>query len=144
MPKIVPSDWSKYIELDRAFDYLTANFRDGAEQLKTKGLICSVKGRDDVLTIRVERNGNTVAGLDIQKGQQMGDDKITWSVGHHIGLSNGVNGWATPNFDKQRGVTVLEVQDLAGMARGGDAGDGSDESFFGLLWDKLVEQIEQS
>lgn len=97
LPRIVPSDWSKYEALDRVFDYLVTRFREGAEQLRPQGLIVTVRMREDAFSVRAERNGETVGGLDVAKGDQMGDDKITWRIGYRQGLSSGVNGWAVPS-----------------------------------------------
>ena len=142
MPKIVPDSWSKYEELDKIFDYLTAQFKRGAEELRTSGLISTVRQREDHLLIRVERGGQTVAGLDIHRGAQMGDHHITWSVGWRNTSSNSFNGWATPTFDKERGVPTVEISDF-NMSRRSDAFDGSYEAFFSLLWDLVIDQVER-
>ncbi len=73
----------------------------------------------------------------------LGDDHITWSTNWRSGSSTSFNGWATPKFDKDRGLAVIEVNDMAGMVAGGADGDKSYEAFFALLWDKLIEQIER-
>ena len=91
--------------------------------------------------IRVERNGETVAGLDLQKGKQMGDDHITWAAGRQR-IASGFNGLATPSFDKERGKAIVEVSDMASMGSGRGEMDDSYEGFFSLLWNKVVAQIE--
>lgn len=141
LPKIVPASFSKFEELDRIFEYLSRRFKEGAEQLEPHGLKCHIRSRDESLVIRIERNGDTVAGLNLQKGGQMGDDHITWAAGRqHIG--NGFNGWATPKFDKERGEAVVDVNDMASMTTGRDQPDGTYEGFFSLLCDKLMVQVE--
>jgi TIR domain len=147
LPKITPDGWSKYAELDKLWSYLHKRFTEGAEQLKPQGLICTVRLQGDTLSIRVERHGNTVAGLDVRKGGQMGDDRITWSAGLPRGFSpNSFNGWAVPAFDREAGKPVIEVMDMAGSFSGGGNGDGkqSYSSFFELLWAKVIEQIERT
>lgn len=145
LPRIVPSDWSKYEALDRVFDYLVTRFREGAEQLRPQGLIVTVRTREDAFSVRAERNGETVGGLDVAKGDQMGDDKITWRIGHRQNLSSGVNGWAVPKFDREHGRSVIEISDLAsfGGGQGTDLSAASDEEFFKLLWGLLIDQIER-
>lgn len=145
LPQIVPSDWSKYETLDRVFEYLARRFREGADQLRPQGLVASVRVRDDTISVRVERGGETVAGLDIEKGRQMSDDQITWSVGRHRTMSSGFNGWATPKFDRERGQTVIEVSDFASLGHGrvSDSDAVTEEPFFSFLWDMLIDQIER-
>lgn len=145
MPKITPTTWSKYAELDRVFDLLSDRFRQAGQQLSEQGLVCTVRCPQDHLIIRVERSGRTIAGLDIHKGSGLGDDKITWSEGsRNLGSASSFNGWATPEYDKDRAAPVVRVSDLNGYVRGGGEGAGSYEEFFELLWGKVVTQIEQA
>jgi hypothetical protein len=98
-----------------------------------------VRRRKDRLTVRVERGGESIYGLDIEVGSQMSDDQITWSFGRHRGRSSGVNGWATPKFDKERGRTVIELSDFG---YGGSDHLLSEEKFFQYLWGKMIDDIE--
>ena len=147
MPKIVPDTWSKYTELDTIWDYLHQRFAEGAEQLRLQGLICTVRLQGDTLAIRVERHGNTVAGLTIRKGAQMGDDRLTWSVGVPQSFSwNSFDGRAVPAFDRGAGKPVVEVMDMASSFSGSTCNQDSGlsyEEFFELMWGKVVEQIER-
>jgi TIR domain len=142
MPKIVPASWSKYEELDKVFEKLTADFRRGGEQLRQRGLICSVRERPDHLIVRVERGGQTVAGLDVRRGTQIGDDHITWSTNYTTSSSNSYNGWATPTYDKGREQALIEISDMTGMMTGQGEGATYDE-FVALLWERLIEQVER-
>jgi hypothetical protein len=157
MPKITPDSWSKYTELDTIWDYLQRRFTEGASQLRPQGIVCTVRPQGDLLAIRAERHGQTVAGLDIRKGMQMGDDSFTWSVGVPRSFSgNSYNGWATPKFDLEAGRPVIEVTDMASSFSGYGSGDANanananansgltHEGFFELMWGKFIEQIERS
>jgi hypothetical protein len=147
MPKITPDSWSKYTELDTIWDYLHRRFSEGAAQLNLQGLVCTVRLHGDTLAIRVERHGNTVAGLNIRKGAQMGDDHLTWSVGIPSSFpSNSFNGWATLAFDREAGKPVIEVNDMASSYGGSGSASGgqSYEAFFDFMWGKIVDQIERS
>jgi TIR domain len=143
MPKVVPTSWSKYDELDRIFERVVAGFKQGAEQLKQQGFACNVRERPDHLIVRVERGGDTVAGLDVHRGTQMGDDHITWSTNYTTGGSSSFNGWATPAFDKDHSEAVVEVSDMAGVMTGQGEGAVIYDQFVALLWEKLIEQIER-
>jgi hypothetical protein len=142
LPKVTPSAYSKYNELDRIFDHLAERFQAGAQQLEGNGFMTNVRVRDDSITVRVERGGNTVAGININKGGSMGDDKITWLVGYRHFETNASNGFATPKFNKERGQAVVDVTDYSSFGR--ETPDGTYDGFFNLLWGKLVDQIEGS
>jgi len=143
LPKVVPGNWSKYRELDQIFEYLTRQFTEGARQLEPQGFIGTVKAGSDRLSVRVERAGQTVAGIDIHKGTQMGDDHLTWLVGRRFDISsNGFNGWATPVYNKEQGITQVQVSDFGGLSQNEQA--LSYEEFFDNLWSKVVDQIEHA
>ena len=144
LPKIVPHDWSKYRELDAAFDHLAKRFQDGAQQLETQLLICTVKVRADKISARVERGGETVAGIDIRRGGSMGDDHITWAVGARNLSDSSYNGWATPEFDKERGAGYINISDLSMMMTSERSPHVDAEGLFGHLWSLLIEQIEHN
>lgn len=143
LPRITPSTWSKYEALEAVFSHLSKRFEQGRQQLRSQGLACSVRTTSERIAVRVERSGTTVAGLDIAKGLHMGDDHITWSVGYRSLSSNSWNGWGKPVYDVQQGKTVIEVSDLANFGGSGSS-QTDEEGFFTLLWDKIVEQVEQS
>jgi hypothetical protein len=75
LPKVVPTDFSKYEELGVAFEYLAEQFSRAAPQLRTKGFICTVNRMQDRISVRVERHGNTIYAMDINRGGSWGDDK---------------------------------------------------------------------
>lgn len=143
LPKVVPSDFSKYEELGVAFEYLGEQFTAAAPRLRTKGFICTVHCTQDRISIRIEHHGETVYSLDIFRGGSIGDDKLTFGLGHHRGVSSGVNGWAVPFFDKQSGHPKLKMTDLSVF---GGLGSGelelTKEELFQALWDRIVDQVE--
>jgi TIR domain len=143
LPKVVPSDFSKYEELQVAFDYLGDQLKAAAPQLRTKGFVGTVNRTQDRISVRIEQHGETVYALDIYRGGSMGDDKLTFGIGHHRGLSSGINGWAEPFFDKQAGRPMLRMTDLSVLDTLG-AGDRelSKEELFQALWDRIVDQLE--
>lgn len=144
MPKIVPSDWSKYEELEKVFRLLAARFKEGAVQLRQAGLTGSVRVRDDELNVRVERGGETVAGIDVRRGGGIGgDDQIVWSLGWRNYSSNSFNGWASPKFDKDRGQSTIDISDFGSMLHGERGPGSSYDDFFQHLWGLLIEQIER-
>jgi hypothetical protein len=143
LPKVVPADFSKYEELQVAFEYLGEQFKAAAPRLRTKGFICTVNRTHDQVSVRIEYRGETVYALDIYRGGSMGDDKLTFGVGHHRGPSSGINGWAEPFFDKQAGRPKLKMMDLSVLSSfGGEERELTKEELFSALWDRIVDQLE--
>jgi hypothetical protein len=142
MPKIVPDTWSKYDELDRVFTHLEEGFKQGSDQLRARGLAASVRSGQERLMVRVERAGETIAGIDVWRASDLGDDRIVWSQNWRASSSKGYNGWATVRFDAQAERAVVDVSDLTLMSRG-QIGDGSTkEGFLEHLWNMVVDQVE--
>lgn len=145
LPRVPHSDWSKYEELDHTFDHLLVSFVKGAPRLRDKGFICTAKQLGDRLTVRVERGGRTLFALDVTKGGgPLGEDHITWSIGKGSYSANTFNGWAAPEWDRQRDMAVLKVNDLASFS-GGELGQSvSAHELFLLFWDKMIDTLERS
>lgn len=143
-PKVVPSDFSKYAELQTTFDYLANQFQAAAPQLRLSGFICTVSKTDDRMSVRVELRGDTVYSLDVNKGGSWGDDKLTLAVGRHRLSGNSINGWVSPFFDKQAGHPKLKMLDFSVL--GGSSGERelTKEDLFSALWDRMVDQLERS
>jgi len=145
LPRVVPADFSKYEELQTAFDYLGDQFQAAAPQLRPRGFVCTVSRTSDRISIRIERRDDTVYSLDIYKGGSMGDDKLTFGLGHHRGLSSGINGWAEPFFDKTAGRPKLKMMDLSVLSSvAGSERELTKEELFQELWDRIVDQLEGS
>lgn len=143
MPRIVPDMWSKYDELDRVFAYLAEGFNQGVEQLRARGLAASVRSGQGRLVVRVERAGETVAGIDVWQTSDLGDDRIAWSQNWGASSSNAYNGWATVRFDAHAERAVVDVSDLTLMSSG-QAGEGSTEQgFLAHLWNIVIDQVER-
>jgi hypothetical protein len=143
LPKVVPTDFSKYEELQVVFDYLGEQLKAASSQLRTRGFVGTVNRTQDRVSVRIEHRGETVYSLDIYRGGSMGDDKLTFGVGHHRGLSSGINGWAEPFFDKQAGRPKLRMLDLSVLdSLGAGERELSKEELFQALWDRIVDQLE--
>ena len=146
LPKVVPSDFSKYQELESAFEYLGSQFQAAAPQLRAKGFICTVNRTHDRLSIRIEQRGETVYALDIEKGGSWGDDKLTFGVGHHRGSGSGINGWAEPYYDKQAERPKLRLTDFSVLSSMGSSGSRelTAQELFQALWDRIIDQLERA
>jgi hypothetical protein len=143
LPRVVPTAFSKYRELQIVMDYLADQYQAALPQLEASGFIGTLNRQEAQLAIRVEHRGDTVYSLDIYKGGGLGDDKLTFGLGHHRGLTSGINGWAEPIFDKEAGQSKLKMTDLS-VLRNSGSGDQilTKEQLFEQLWDRLVTQLE--
>jgi hypothetical protein len=143
LPRVVPSGFSKYEELQASFEYLGNQFHAAAPRLRPQGFICTVNRTQDRISVRIEHRGETVYALDIYKGGDMGDDKLTFGLGHHRGLSSGINGWAEPFFDKTAGRPKLKMMDFSVLSSiGSGEHELTREDLFSALWDRIVDQLE--
>jgi hypothetical protein len=145
LPKVTPDDFSKYEELQRVFDYLGNTYQVAASQLRPLGFICTVSRSGGRISVRVEHRGEIVYSIDIYKGGDWGDDKLTFGFGHHRGLTSGISGWVEPYFDREAGAGKLKVMDLSMLSNVGSGGEKPlfKEELFRVLWDRMVEQLER-
>lgn len=144
LPKVVPASFSKYRELDVVFDYLATQFEAALPQLDSTGFVGTLSRGEERLSIRVEHRGDTVYSLDASKGGGgFGDDRLTFGLGHHRGVSNGINGWVEPFFDKDAGQPKLKMMDFS-MLGGPGSGEPilTKEELFDKLWQKIVAALE--
>ncbi|MFC1410739.1 TIR domain-containing protein [Streptacidiphilus sp. N1-12] len=144
LPKVVPAGFSKYEELQVVFDYFGSQFQTAAPLLRPRGFICTVNRIPERISVRIEHNGQTVYSLDIYKGGNMGDDKLTFGLGHHRSFSNGINGWAEPFFDRAAEIPKLKMLDFSLLGSiGGSEREFTKEGLFNALWERIVDQLEQ-
>ena len=144
LPRVIPSEFSKYEELQASFDYLADQFQAAAPQLRSRGFVCTVRRSESLLAIRVERRGEAVYSLDISRGGSFGDDRLEFALGRHHSFSSGINGWATPYYDKEAGQPKLMMTDLSVLntMSTGDRAYTKDE-LFQALWNRIVDELER-
>jgi hypothetical protein len=143
MPKVVPDSFSKYQELQRVYDYLADRFREAVAKLTSHGFVGTVHKSDTTLTVRIERRGDTVYALNINKGGSFGDDRLDFSYDTRR-IGSGINGWAVPFFDKDAGQAKLDVMDMSMFdSSGSTEGQLTKEELFIRLWDRVVTRLER-
>ncbi|MFI5954935.1 TIR domain-containing protein [Cryptosporangium sp. NPDC051539] len=143
MPNVVPQSFSKYKELRVVFDFLAAQFERAVAQLNAHGFVGTVEKLERKLIIRIERSGQTVYALDINRGGNMGDDKLEFALDQNRLGGGGINGWAEPYFDKDAGAAKLDMMDLSILGNGtGQSRTFTKEEFFVELWKRIVKQLE--
>ncbi|SEP35051.1 hypothetical protein SAMN04489732_106296 [Amycolatopsis saalfeldensis] len=146
LPKVVPQTFSTYRELGTTYDYLADQLQAAAHQLESAGFVGTVRRGEVKIAVRIERQGRTVYGLDIEKGSSFGDSSLNFVVGtHRMGAGgNSSNGYATPFFDREAQTPKLKMVDFSVF---GSMGSGdrtyTKEEFFTALWDRIVEQLER-
>lgn len=146
LPVTRPDDFSVYDELRRAIEYLGDKFQAAAHLLRSTGFICTVERSAEILKIRIERRGRLVYGLDIRRGGMLQDDVLNFTLVSQNGYTagNSSNGWAKPYFDRDSGMSKLEMHDLSVFSSFSSTTTAyTREEFFEALWERIVDQLNQ-
>jgi hypothetical protein len=143
-PVAIPADFSKYGEQEQALRYLGEQFQAAAPRLRSRGFVATVRRTESLVAIRIERRGDTVYALDIQRGGMGGDETVNFVVGLHDASSTCSNGWARPVYDQDAGVAKLEMHDLSvfGNFNSETRGYTRDE-LFSALWQRITGLLKQ-
>ena len=137
-PAAVPANFSRYAEQDAALRYLGEQFAAAVPGLARRGFAGTVHIGDSRIALRVERAGDIVYALDVQRGGIGGDETINFVVGRHDPGSACTNGWARPVFDTGDGVVKLELHDRSVFGRGGtEPRTLTKEELFTALWQRI-------
>jgi len=133
----VPAGFSRYVEQDAALRYLGEQFAAALPGLQRRGFVGTAHVGDARIAVRVERAGDTVYALDIQRGGIGGDETVNFVVGRHDGSGALTNGWARPVYDTGAGTGVLEVHDFSVLGGGGAPRAYRREELFTALWQRI-------
>jgi hypothetical protein len=144
MPKVVPQDFSKYLELQASFDYLADQFQAAVPQLQQVGFVGTVNRTHDRTSIRVERSGQTVYSLDIYRGGSFGDDKLTFGLDHNRLASSGISGYATPFFDKETQTPKLRMMNFSVLPQSLTETHFTKQQLFEQLWNAMVDRLQMA
>ena len=105
------------------------------------GYTCHVRTEDSSVHVRVEKLGNSVYGLKVQLTDGFGGDKLTMSFGWPSVTGSGINAWATAEWDVEAGEGRFRYNDFN---RADPERLLSADDLFDLLWQNIVEHIEQT
>jgi len=134
----VPADFSRYAEQDGAMRYLGEQFAAAVPGLRGRGFAGTAYRGDTRIALRVERAGDTVYALDIQRGGIGGDETLNFVVGQHDTGSACTNGWARPVYDADAGMAKLELHDRSVFGHGDtEPRVYSREELFAALWERV-------
>lgn len=134
----VPVTFSRYCEQDAAMRYLGEQFAAAVPGLDRRGFVGTVHVGESRIAVRVERAGDTVYALDVQRGGIGGDETVNFVVGRHDTGSACSNGWARPVHDTDSGTAMLELHDLSLLGRGTtDPRVYRREELFNALWQRI-------
>jgi hypothetical protein len=143
-PKPINQSFSVYKAGDDILKYLRAQFAKRVKAFEKAGYSATVMNREGVVAVRIEANGSLVYGLDIWHGG-MSDSDIAYyeGAGRHTLARSGMTGSVTPFLDPDDGrVKLRPVFGLGVM--GGASGALTKEELLKVLWDNLVERVDQS
>ena len=134
----VPATFSRYTEQDAALRYLGEQFAAAMPKLTRDGLIGTVHSGHSRIAVRVERSGDIVYALDVQRGGIGGDETVNFVVGRHDAGSVCSNGWARPVYDTGTGRAALELHDLSVLGNGNaEPRNYTGEELFAALWQRI-------
>ena len=133
---VVPATFSRYTEQDATLRYLGAQFAAALPGLEGRGFVGTAHVGETRIAVRVERAGDTVYALDIQRGGIGGDETVNFVVGKRDGGAL-TNGWARPVYDTEVGAAVLEVHDFSVLGGGGAPRAYRREELFTALWQRI-------
>ncbi|MGA6165290.1 hypothetical protein [Amycolatopsis magusensis] len=134
----VPATFSRYAEQQAAMRYLGEQLTAAMPGLERSGFVGTVHLGDSRITVRVERAGDTVYALDIQRGGIGGDETVNFVVGRHDAGSVCSNGWARPVYSTETGSAVLELHDFSVLGRStGEPRTYRREDLFAALWQRI-------
>ncbi|MCP2167248.1 hypothetical protein [Goodfellowiella coeruleoviolacea] len=135
----VPVTFSRYAEQDSVLRYLGDQFVAAMPRLDRRRFTGTVHRGDARIAVRVERAGDTVYALDIQRGGIGGDETVNFVVGRHAPGSACSNGWARPVYDPDSGTALLELHDLSVLSSSGTADTRTyrREELFAALWHRI-------
>jgi hypothetical protein len=135
---VVPATFSRYAEQDATLRYLGEQFAAALPRLERRGLVGTAHVGDTRIAVRVERAGDTVYALDIQRGGIGGDETVNFVVGRNDGAGSVLtNGWARPVYDTGAGATALEVHDFSVLGGGATPRLTRREELFRALWQRI-------
>ncbi|MCE6993309.1 toll/interleukin-1 receptor domain-containing protein [Saccharothrix sp. S26] len=133
---VVPATFSRYAEQDATLRFLGEQFAAALPRLQRRGFVGTAHVGDARIAVRVERAGDTVYALDIQRGGIGGDETVNFVVGKQEGQAL-TNGWARPVYDTAAGAAVLEVHDFSVLGGGGAPRSYRREDLFTALWERI-------
>ena len=134
----VPADFSRYAEQDAAMRYLGEQFAAAVPGLRRRGFTGTAYRGDTRIALRIERAGDTVYALDIQRGGIGGDETLNFVVGQHDVGSACTNGWVRPVYDADAGAARLELHDRSVFGRGDtEPRVYSRDELFTALWERI-------
>jgi hypothetical protein len=139
-----PASFSRYAEQDAALRYLGAQFAAAAPGLAAHGVVGTVHIGDSRIAVRVERAGEVIYALDVQRGGIGGDETVNFVVGRHDAGSACTSGWARPVHDPATGTTALELHDLSLFGRGEPPCAYSRAELFADLWQRITAVVRSS
>ncbi|QFZ16979.1 toll/interleukin-1 receptor domain-containing protein [Saccharothrix syringae] len=134
---VVPATFSRYAEQDATLRYLGEQFAAALPRLERRGFVGTAHVGETRIAVRVERAGDTVYALDVQRGGIGGDETVNFVVGRNDGSGPLTNGWARPVYDTDAGAAVLEVHDFSVLGGGAAPRAYRREELFTALWERI-------
>lgn len=140
LPRRPPVRFSTYETLAGVLARVGRHFQRAAGELAPFGVRCSVRVADSAVTVRVERQGNPVCGLQLRFDNTCQDDRLVMAFAWPQISGDAANGWVTAEWDAGSGGPRLSFFDL-GRQSGTTV---TTDQLFHLFWGKIIEHLESA
>jgi hypothetical protein len=140
VPKVVPTDFNPYAELDRALEVLQKELTVRCEDLKAQGFAVNSRSVDRRFELRILRHGRTLFSLDAWIGGDFGDKTMSFNDAG----GRGTTGWASAEWNRDRGMCVLKVFSMSLLPDVGSEARLTPAELAEIIWGKLCDRIEQA
>jgi hypothetical protein len=144
LPKVAPVTFSAFGTLEAALKRVGARFAQAAGELRQYGYVCHVRTSDSAVDVRIELQGKQIYGLRVRIDDSFGSDRLAVSTGWPRVSDAGMNSWATAAWDAQSSQAKLKYTDLNPTGNRTQDEPVSFDEFFDLLWQQIVDYIEQT
>lgn len=143
-PKLVPSGFNPYAEGERALQHLRDELPRRAHELEGRGFGVHAQDRGGRFTLRIMRSGEPIYGLDIWIGGEWGDNTICFATGTRgMGTSGGINAHGAIEWDRDRGLPVVKLQNLSLLPQMAHEYRLTPEELADEIWNALCLHLEQ-
>lgn len=141
-PKVTPRSYSKFEEAEELIGFLTNAFRKHIAQIKSDGYAPAVRGKDDSLMVRVERDGKTLFVMNLFFSA-MGDNRLGFNFDQNSMMANAQseNGGIEPTYDKE---TQKAGYILTDFGYGSSDKVLSRKEVMEYFWSRMNEELERA
>ncbi len=143
MPKVIPSSFSKYEEQDVVLNFMEEQFKDALTQLRSQtGLIGTTKRKDDLVMVRIERDGKIIYSFNVFQGGMGDDSSLGFNYNQDSTSRSSYHGIGNLYFDIESNTPKIDLMNLS-LIDGDTHEKLTKEELFEAIWSRLIKELEQ-